>query len=624
MSKSSSNLSAHHEKGLLADARRGDLHHMKKRMRNSIFKRAEDVNQKDERHCTPLHYAAKNGHLDMIRFLLEKGADLAAADKHGWSVLQYAVRYSTPRTVETLIDLGAALGHVERKGWTCLHLAARNGQADIARLLLERGANVDQTQDQGWNALHLAVRYGQPDTISTLLEYGIDINAANRGWTALHLAALNGHTDIASILLNKGAETDAENAEGQSPLDIARAEGKETIAAIILEAEFQGHGTQNVSTTTPTSRGRRPLPTPPPTPPSAPPLEMLMRPGSADETLQEWEQRMRSQLDNLEGESSPDNSLEDDDDDDDEDEDSVYEKINTIDVRITWKTFEEEAKELMNQLERLRLKEVNKVKSQLVKCRKEFGQKMVRLEKRRHLLLSQIDKLKSDIPLMEDRLKDRIDVEKEKIRDIDRLIDANYAEGQIIEALLKKRVKNVPDFFKSVAGEKCEIIESLCALQVKSEEKLREERRAALRNIDSHRERKEAEVNLMEEKVRVLERNLTELAAKKAQLELEREAKLRELAEQLEKAERKSVLQTTSQSHEEHWFGCPVCLLLLKPPIRIFQCPEGHILCEECKENPAMVHCPQCRCSLEGQCSRNRALEEVARSYFPMAPSETL
>ena len=50
-----------------------------------------------------------------------------------------------------------------------------------------------------------------------------------------------------------------------------------------------------------------------------------------------------------------------------------------------------------------------------------------------------------------------------------------------------------------------------------------------------------------------------------------------------------------SESRDEEWFGCPVCLMLLTPPTRIFQCPEGHILCEECKENPAMVHCPQCR-----------------------------
>ncbi len=58
------------DKSLLADARKGDLSAMRKKMRNSIFRRPEDVNQRDERHCTPMHYAAKNGHIDMIKSVI--------------------------------------------------------------------------------------------------------------------------------------------------------------------------------------------------------------------------------------------------------------------------------------------------------------------------------------------------------------------------------------------------------------------------------------------------------------------------------------------------------------------------------------------------------------------------
>ena len=87
------------------------------------------------------------------------------------------------------------------------------------------------------------------------------------------------------------------------------------------------------------------------------------------------------------------------------------------------------------------------------------------------------------------------------------------------------------------------------------------------------------------------------------------------LKEELVKAEKQRVVAQNEEN--EHQFACPVCLELLRPPLRIFQCPEGHILCENCKENPAIVHCPQCRMPLERNCSRNRALEEVARNYFP-------
>merc|ERR1719285_1127614 len=60
---------------------------------------------------------------------------------------------------------------------------------------------------------------------------------------------------------------------------------------------------------------------------------------------------------------------------------------------------------------------------------------------------------------------------------------------------------------------------------------------------------------------------------------------------------------------------CPVCLELAWPPKKIFQCREGHIICEECKSNPALKVCPMCRIPLANNLtSRNRQLEELARA----------
>ena len=49
----------------------------------------------------------------------------------------------------------------------------------------------------------------------------------------------------------------------------------------------------------------------------------------------------------------------------------------------------------------------------------------------------------------------------------------------------------------------------------------------------------------------------------------------------------------------------------------MWQCPEGHIICESCVDRPELRVCPQCRISLTGQLSRNRALEDLARKAFP-------
>ena len=54
----------------------------------------------------------------------------------------------------------------------------------------------------------------------------------------------------------------------------------------------------------------------------------------------------------------------------------------------------------------------------------------------------------------------------------------------------------------------------------------------------------------------------------------------------------------------EEVLKCPVCLDPCKPPLQIYQCHEGHIVCESCFSKPELVTCPQCRMSLDGNVSR--------------------
>jgi len=49
----------------------------------------------------------------------------------------------------------------------------------------------------------------------------------------------------------------------------------------------------------------------------------------------------------------------------------------------------------------------------------------------------------------------------------------------------------------------------------------------------------------------------------------------------------------------------------------VWQCPEGHIICGSCADRPELLVCPQCRVSLAGMLSRNRALEDLSRRTFP-------
>eukprot|EP00092_Neocalanus_flemingeri_P008680 GFUD01009350.1.p1 GENE.GFUD01009350.1~~GFUD01009350.1.p1 ORF type:complete len:293 (+),score=86.16 GFUD01009350.1:53-880(+) len=67
---------------------------------------------------------------------------------------------------------------------------------------------------------------------------------------------------------------------------------------------------------------------------------------------------------------------------------------------------------------------------------------------------------------------------------------------------------------------------------------------------------------------------------------------------------------------------CPVCLEEMKPPRRIWQCSDGHPLCENCRKKPEMNTCPTCRKYLVG---RSTIAEKLARAlYAPHVGDEEL
>ena len=130
----------------------------------------------------PMFPAAERGHLEVVRLLLEAGADQNA----------------------TMQD-----------GATALMDAALNGHLEVARLLLEAEADQNAATQGGTTALMDAALYGHLEVVRLLLEAGADQNVARQnGATALMDAALNGHLEVARLLLEAGAD---KNVAGQPP-----------------------------------------------------------------------------------------------------------------------------------------------------------------------------------------------------------------------------------------------------------------------------------------------------------------------------------------------------------------------------------------------------------------------
>ncbi len=152
-----------------------------------------------------------------------------------------AARDGQAEVVRSLLQDGADVNAAGGDGLTALHLAAEGGHRTVAEALLSAGAAVDAgTRIGRYTSLHVAARGGHGAVVAHLLEAGSDPNArtTNSGVTALHLAAaaIDGGSAVAA-LLDHGADPNArEGSSGQTPLMFAAAANRAAAVTALLAA----------------------------------------------------------------------------------------------------------------------------------------------------------------------------------------------------------------------------------------------------------------------------------------------------------------------------------------------------------------------------------------------------
>lgn len=195
-----------------------------------------DVNIKDEAGTTPLMWAARDGFPELVKGLLEKGAEVNAKDNNGRTPLIWATLRCCPEPVKWVTDKGEDVSDMELYADTPPVEPGKNGCMPILRLLLDRGADVNTRDKYGQTPLmHLAER-GSPEIIQALLEKGADVNVEDKaGWTALMSAAKADHLEAVRLLLDRGADINAKTKDGRTALKVARAKGNKPIEELLRE-----------------------------------------------------------------------------------------------------------------------------------------------------------------------------------------------------------------------------------------------------------------------------------------------------------------------------------------------------------------------------------------------------
>ncbi|EKD71273.1 MAG: ankyrin repeat protein [uncultured bacterium] len=229
------------------------------------------VNQVDSNGKSPLFYAVKNNHRDIVTLLLQNGAIVNTE-------LHVAAFFGHYKIVEILLDAGVNVNQINAYLDTPLHIAADHGRAHIVDLLLTRKADIksknifDLTPVD--NAIINAKSHNNAEKIEVFLRhqipvqfYNLDVNVKQKlffdaaikgcinlinqlltdpsininqehkdGSTALHRAAENGWIDIVKLLLSHGAHVSAKNNSGTTPLHMAAKIGHDDVVQILLSA----------------------------------------------------------------------------------------------------------------------------------------------------------------------------------------------------------------------------------------------------------------------------------------------------------------------------------------------------------------------------------------------------
>jgi ankyrin repeat protein len=197
---------------------------------------------------TPLMWACYCGKSEVVKLLVESGADVNQKDKNDETAIISAMQGNNkdfPEIVDYLIDHGADPNSKSQFGHTPFLYAVEKGYIQLAQKLILKGVDIEQTDSYEKETGLISAAYkGKEEMVTFLITQKANIEAADRrGNTALLHAAFKGHLPIVKKLLEKGAKIEHRNNLNWNALMQAILEGHEEIFNFLLEKgsafEFQ-------------------------------------------------------------------------------------------------------------------------------------------------------------------------------------------------------------------------------------------------------------------------------------------------------------------------------------------------------------------------------------------------
>ena len=174
---------------------------------------------------------ARNGDVEAVDTMIERGADVNSVDSNGNTPLSQALEASHFRLALDLIDRGAK-SDLGNRSEGCLTVAIIRGNVDVVKALLSHGASPDKSP---YPTIENAAAVGSLELVKLLLAHGAAINRQDvLGGNAVLQAVGSGKTDLLRYLLEHGGNPNVREQDGETPLTQAVLRGHEEMIPLLL------------------------------------------------------------------------------------------------------------------------------------------------------------------------------------------------------------------------------------------------------------------------------------------------------------------------------------------------------------------------------------------------------
>uniref|UniRef100_A0A670JZE6 Uncharacterized protein n=1 Tax=Podarcis muralis TaxID=64176 RepID=A0A670JZE6_PODMU len=198
-----------------------------------LLNHGANVNAKDNELWTPLHAAATCGHINLVKILIQHGADLLAVNADGNMPYDLCEDEPTLDVIETCM----AYQGITQEKINETRAAPEQAMVDDITEMIATGQDLNGTDAQGATLLHIAAANGYLHAAEILLDHGARLDLKDwDGWEPLHAAAFWGHMHMAELLVSHGASLSARTTMDEMPIDLCE---EEEFKVLLLELKHK-------------------------------------------------------------------------------------------------------------------------------------------------------------------------------------------------------------------------------------------------------------------------------------------------------------------------------------------------------------------------------------------------